>query len=493
MSRARDFARLAWPPLASAALLWLAFPPANLFLLVFVALVPWLLFLRTATPRQALLSGAIFGLTFMLAQMAFLVPFVGRWTGSWALATIPWVLSALIVTPWFILVGWLLNRVMARGWLWAIPLVWAAVEVARSTVPHLAFPWGLVAMPLWLAPAVIQTAAFGTIFFVGAWVMLANVLALGVMTGSSPLVTGRIMILFLTLGAASVARYAQPPGGEKTVLVAGQLGVDMAFTPEREQPALIREASIDLAAVAALANARLLVLPEGIADWPLGRPIPETPLGARPPVPLIMGGRREGDRGVYQSAFGWDGEWRAADKSRLVLFGEYVPFRDRLPFLASFNLPGSDLLPAERPSTLTVNGLKAGPVICFEALFPDIAIHQTDAGARLLTVISIDDWYMASAVPQILYGASAWRAVENGLPVLRSASLGYSGAFDARGNQIARLPLGERRALRVELDVPPSGDAWPYRKWVPWGLLVVGLGVAFWPRSRREASAERQA
>ena len=50
-----------WPALASAVLLFLAFPPAGLVLLVFVAVAPWLASLRTTDGRGAIKSGAWFG------------------------------------------------------------------------------------------------------------------------------------------------------------------------------------------------------------------------------------------------------------------------------------------------------------------------------------------------------------------------------------------------------------------------------------------------
>ena len=47
--------------------------------------------------------------------------------------------------------------------------------------------------------------------------------------------------------------------------------------------------------------------------------------------------------------------------------------------------------------------------------------------------------------------AARTRAVEEGLPVLRSANTGISAAFDAYGRFLGRLPLNEQNILDVNV------------------------------------------
>src|SRR5262249_32003050 len=144
---------------------------------------------------------------------------------------------------------------------------------------------------------------------------------------------------------------------------------------------------------------------------------------------------------TYQSAFSFDGsKWEHADKNRLVIFGEFVPFRDSW-IIKQFGLAQGDLTPGQTLGTLDIKGTKVGPLICFEGLFPDLAYRQALAGSRLLAIISIDDWYMGTAAPDQLKSEAVWRAVETGLPLVRSASLGYSLAVDQRGRIVSEAPL----------------------------------------------------
>jgi apolipoprotein N-acyltransferase len=104
-----------------------------------------------------------------------------------------------------------------------------------------------------------------------------------------------------------------------------------------------------------------------------------------------MGGKRpDGDK-TYQTAFAYDGTWSSADKTRLVVFGEYVPFRD-LPLLSNFHLPAGDLSPAKQLNTVKVDGMTIGPLLCFEGVFPDLGERHQRLGAQILVQMSIDDW-----------------------------------------------------------------------------------------------------
>ena len=88
-----DRLKNALPIIASAVLFCLAFPPFNLGLLVFVALVPWLVSLAQPGAR-GFRSGYLFGWIIVLEQMAFVQTITVRWTGSVALSFAPWIVCA---------------------------------------------------------------------------------------------------------------------------------------------------------------------------------------------------------------------------------------------------------------------------------------------------------------------------------------------------------------------------------------------------------------
>lgn len=470
----------AWPAVASVALLALAFPPFNINLLVFVALVPWLMHLRRIGPGEAARSGYFFGALYFWFQMFWIVPFVHRWTGNLTLAVVPWIVCGVIAGLYFALVGWLMQTCFARGWSFAIPLVWAGIEGFRAYVPGLAFPWGNISLPLWSYPWMVQHAAWGTMFLASAWVVLANVLLLEGFLPQAERPHPRKMLwgftAFIGLAAMSIGRYIAPGEVADRTIALGQVGVDMAFTPPEEEEILLRRATGKVRERAG--NPDLLVLPEGYAGRNASDPI-FTPFGAAPDYPVIMGGNRMDGNRTFQTAYAWDGSrWISADKTRLVVFGEYVPFRDQLPFLKSFDLPAGDLQAGTNLQTLEVAGIKIGPLICFEGVFPDLAARHSRAGAQLLVQMSIDDWYENTAAHDQLWMSSVWRSIESGLPLVRVGSRGQTLATDRRGNIIAFYPVGEVGGWPITVGVPAHSDAFDFRMgfvYLCW-LVCAGAG-----------------
>lgn len=465
-------------------------------LLVFVALVPWLRALRDhatdpAHARFGWRSGLLFGLVFWLTQMAWVVPFVGRWTGSTGLALIPYLLCPVLGVWYFGLVGWAMQRAYRLQRAWAIPFIWASVEALRAFMPELAFPWGFLATPLWTLPALIQTAALGTVFLTSAWVALASVLITEVMDQGPRRLVLRGLVVFLLGFMGSVGRWAMPPATRPLVVGIGQLGEDLAFGDPRTERARLSAAVPRLREDASAMRVQLLVLPEGVADGA------EDPVLGPPTLaetPLLFGGQRSRDGQRYQSAFLVENGQLldSVDKTRLVVFGERVPLRFLFNSFTAFNLPSGDLAAGSVIRPLKVDDVPVAPIICFEALFPDVAFAQARAGARLLAVLSIDDWYMGTNAPEQLLAASAFRSVETGLPLVRSASLGISGWFDARGNLRAQAPVGRRLVIRAEVPVPVgTSDAWPYQGWVPPLMALAALAALLPQRANGETKKER--
>ncbi|HWD42081.1 MAG TPA: apolipoprotein N-acyltransferase [Fimbriimonas sp.] len=455
-------AKAALPAICSALLLLLAFPPFNLEPLVFVALAPWLVSLEGARTRGAWRRGYIFGLTFGLGQLHFIYELTARWTGSIGLGMVPWLIASVLMALYFGLAGLVIAISIRKRWLWAIPLLWAGIEVFRSYLPVFAFPWGLLASPLWRFPILIQCAHWGTIYLVSAWVVAINLLWLGLRKKGYRPMLKRIGAVSFVVAAVSVGTYLLPSNIEQVPVTIGQTGIDMAFGDPDLQRFRTDQQAARMVEQGLQNKSRLLVLPEGIAGV-RGAPPFRLPFALDSRLPTLFGAERFRDSSIYQSAIGFDGDWKFADKTRLVIFGEFVPARDYLPFLKEFHLPNGDLNASDRGTQmLTLGSLPVGPLICFEGLFPDLAYKQAHNGAHLLAVMSNDDWFMDTSAPAELRIGSIWRAVETGLPLVRAGSLGHSLAIDGRGRVIAEAPLGRPFALQVNVPVPkePISDWW---------------------------------
>jgi apolipoprotein N-acyltransferase len=196
-------------------------------------------------------------------------------------------------------------------------------------------------------------------------------------------------------------------------------------------------------------------------------------------------------------------------KTRLVPFGEYIPFRQELGWLtkiskaAAQNMipgPGAHVL---RVTTPTGQPLMIGVLICFESAFPDMSRVDTDQGAQLIVYQTSDStWQAGWEWAQAQHAAlSALRAAETGRPVVQAALTGDSVAFDARGRLLAWESSAFRGVAVVRLGLPPASARTLYDRlgdYVPWtavaiAALAAGIALIRSGRIRRPIRPHRPA
>ena len=86
-------------------------------------------------------------------------------------------------------------------------------------------------------------------------------------------------------------------------------------------------------------------------------------------------------------------------------------------------------------------GPPLGVLICYEAIFPQIARETVRRGAQVLMNITNDAWYGDTGGPYQHLEISRWRAIEFRVPLVRAANTGISAVFDATGRECGRLAL----------------------------------------------------
>jgi apolipoprotein N-acyltransferase len=168
------------------------------------------------------------------------------------------------------------------------------------------------------------------------------------------------------------------------------------------------------------------------------------------------------------------------DKVHLVPFGEFLPLEPVLHALGIqhfVHIPGG-FVPGASRRLLDVPGLPpVAPIVCYEAIFSGevVAAEARAAGNRpgLLLNVTDDAWFGFTAGPYQHFAQARLRTIEEGLPLVRSASTGISAIVDAHGRILASLPLGAEDvidgALPNALAPPPFAR---FGNGVPFGLLV---------------------
>jgi apolipoprotein N-acyltransferase len=143
------------------------------------------------------------------------------------------------------------------------------------------------------------------------------------------------------------------------------------------------------------------------------------------------------------------------DKVRLVPFGEYVPLKEWLPIskvvqgLADFRA-GSGLKVLNVPLLGFIS-----PVICYEIIFPgDVIKEQEKNQSNLIINLTNDAWFGNGAGPRQHLAIAKMRAIEEGVPLIRSANTGISGFYDAYGRTMGEINLNQEGILDQYLTNP---------------------------------------
>jgi apolipoprotein N-acyltransferase len=162
------------------------------------------------------------------------------------------------------------------------------------------------------------------------------------------------------------------------------------------------------------------------------------------------------------------------DKIHLVPFGEYLPLQPTLEWMGLEQLTrwrgGFSVGPNPRP-LLAVPGLPTvAGLICYEAIFPAAIVQGTDRPGLLLNVTN-DGWFGDTTGPWQHFHQSRVRAVEEGLPLVRSANNGVSAVIDGRGRLLAVLGLNARGV--IDSGVPAALSPPLYARWGDWTFVAV--------------------
>jgi apolipoprotein N-acyltransferase len=138
------------------------------------------------------------------------------------------------------------------------------------------------------------------------------------------------------------------------------------------------------------------------------------------------------------------------DKHHLVPFGEYIPYQQWIPIkpVAEF----SGFARGSGPKTFaTPEGLKYSPLVCYEAIFPGAVAGESRGSADVMVNITNDAWYGISAGPHQHLTNVMYRAVEEGMPLVRSANTGISALIDPMGHVIHSTELFTDAVSEVKL------------------------------------------
>ncbi|MGD0605194.1 MAG: apolipoprotein N-acyltransferase [Streptosporangiaceae bacterium] len=493
--------------LLTGAFLVLTFPDANLEFLAWFGLVPGLvLIVRSPSAREGGIRAWWLGAGYLIAALYWMTPEIGP-----AVLLVAAVVGVLWVP--FGVAAWTLLRPpvswpRALAALVVVPSCWLLTEWLRSW-QALGGPWAVYGVSQWQHPVVLALAAVGGVWLISFALVLANVaivLVLGSLPRLAAVLGPRSASALVVLGA--VAGLASLGAGPLAFALTPASAAVRQVTVALVQPGIINSTTLRVDAserlTAELSQSGQLsgVRPDLIVWGESSTAVDLTLAGNRAQLLQLENLSKEDGAdllvnqdttvpglgqekvGVLISPAGIIGQYI---KTRLVPFGEYIPFRQQLGWLTKISKAapanmiagtGAHLLQATdrqgRP-------LPIGVLICFESAFPDMSRVDTDQGAQLIVYQSATSTFQGTWGPDQHASLAAVRAAETGRPVVQAALTGVTAAFDARGRTLAWMGQPERGVVTVRLGLPAAAARTPYDQfgdYVPWSALGIAVVAA---------------
>ena len=517
--------------IAAGLLLAAAFPKINIAGFAWVAPALLLFAAHGKSPGDAFRAGYVGGFIFWLASLYWLllIPVAGY-------PVLGWIALSAFVAIYFGIWTWLLaGKIGNGGWaqrnLWSLlgAAAWVALEMIRARFLG-GFPWNLLGVSQYKMTPLIQTASVTGVYgisFLVVWASL-SLFSAGRMIFAKP--NSRFawqpevfLPLFVVAGlfAWGEIKICEPAPAITTLRITLiQPSVPQNMIWDSSANATRFRQLLTLTESALTNKADLLIWPEAaLPDFDDASYNTITSLVRTHHVWMIFnaddvvprpGATNNYDNDVFNSAFLFnpDGDFvKVYHKRKLVIFGEFVP-----PFLKWFtpitggyeagNSPAQFEInrSGERPRepVIELNGgspenyprltVNAAPLICFEDMFPQTARDSVQGDTDFLVNLTNDGWFGNGAEQWQQTAAAVFRAVENGVPLVRCCNNGVTCWIDPHGalRQVFMDDAGTiygAGAMTFDLPVPDEkiGPAFYNRHgdWFGWSCVCMTIVIVF--------------
>ena len=488
----------------SGFFVFLAFPPADLGPLAWVALVPFLAALAGArTARQALALTLTFAFVFMAGFFAYL-----RMYGL-----LPWLALAAVEAVLYLPAGVGIFLIWRRrcspvGRMLAAAAIWSLTEFLRGNLGSISLTLGSLGYSQHRLLPILQTASVFGVGGITFLIVLANAALAEYARG---LVTGRIeagyralrvaaaVLIVATIWGGVVLRLPRPAPETAPVhlnVVAVQGNVDLHTPVTSADTAKSARIYTDMTQDAP-GRPDFIVWPETalpvVLDWPADAHygMDTAALAREMDANLLVGASETAGQGmIYNTAFLFGSDGVIADRYRkdhLVLFGEYVPYRKTFKFIEKYPVRMSDYAPGGPRNVMRAGAMPFGTLICFEGLFPEALREVCRKGAQMIVIITSDAWAEGSYEVAQHSATGVFPAVEGRKWVVRAATTGQSMIVSPYGEIVSSVP--EFQAGYAGALVPGcEGLSLCHRGgWLAFLILCAGLIAAAlkWPTGRQ--------
>ncbi len=501
---------------ASGVLLALAFPKVDWNILAWVAFIPLLWQTQRQTLRRAFSLGWIAGMGFYLCTLYWVVDTIGLYSNIPHIVAVgPLLLMCAILSAYTgaFAVGLCVYHKSGphnSGWLLLVfgPMLWVALEWVRSFF-FIGFPWVSLGYSQYNFVNLIQFVEYTGVYGLSALVMFGNVVFFIAFSRQG---RGRLLLVLLLIitglwGWGNWRRSqlaALPKAHTLSVGIAqGNIAQDQKWDSDYQEVTLARYEQLTRQITEQTVD--LVIWPEAAVPFFFQSDVTYRgrllDLAQDTNTPILFGSpafRADGtELTLFNRAYLLSPDTTVLgqyDKMILTPFGEYIPFQGSLLFFLDKFVEGiGDFAPGTTPTVFSLP-LKSQPalhaddeagsvdsfetfgvLICYEGVFPDLARRFVHNGARLLINVTNDAWFGETSAPYQHLAMEAMRAVENRVPLVRSANTGISAIVNIDGQIQAQTALLDTTFIADQL-------AWPhvisfYTRYGDWFVTLCVVGT----------------
>jgi apolipoprotein N-acyltransferase len=461
----------------SGFLMTAAFPKIDFSWCAWFALVPLLIAIRDATPRQGFLLAMIAGTVHYIGLLYWLVYTMH----TYGYLPIYQSVALLLVMAMYLSIFWgcfgwfTVANIHSPSQLWLLPTIWTALEYIRTYLLT-GFPWGFLGhsqyKQIWIIQIADLIGVYGITFllvsiniamfmcfasflkyrwkgkFIRFRTVFISILASGLM------ITATFYYGQYRINAVNQSLKKAPK--VKIALIQGNIDQSIKWDKSFQNFTIKRYNRLSHSSLSD--KPQLIVWPETATpfyftyDKELTQKVM---IGVKKNKAAFLIGSpsvtvKNGWVQYYNSAYLIDKSGTTIgkyDKVHLVPFGEYVPLKKYLAFAGKMVEQVGDFRSGKKGNILHWKDKKLGLQICYEILFPDLSRAMVVNGADLLINITNDAWFGTTSAAYQNFAMAVFRAVENKRTLARSANTGISGFVDPAGRILATTPLFEEKVV----------------------------------------------
>ena len=362
-------------------------------------------------------------------------------------------------------------------WSFACAAFWVAIEMVQGRFLS-GFPWNFLGTSQYKMLHLIQLSSYTGVYgvsFLVAWFSVSLLCAFIAMFQSPAnrwntlreiLLPSAFVFLAVVLGYSTLRHAEVPSNTVKIALVQPSIPQTVIWDPRGDATRF--QQLLRLSEQALADDPDILIWPEAAVPsqfrWDTNRydglTVQETiqRLAQQHKVWLLFGAddaEPSADKvNFYNSAFAISPEGKIMAtyrKRQLVMFGEYVPLSRVLPFLKDFTQVYGEFTPGKAPIPFHLDLLRVttSVLICFEDLFPHLGREYVGTNTDFLLNLTNNGWFGESAAQWQHAVGAIFRAIENGLPLVRCANNGLTCWIDPQGRMHEVYFPGDKNIYRA--------------------------------------------